>query len=250
MRVAAHGGRLPRPGRAGLRRTGWPWWTSPACRAPRHAHLRASSRPGPGAWPWPSTPWASARGAGGHREPELGPVPDRLLRGQRLRPRRSCPINFRLNADEIAYIVEHSGASVLLYDPDLADEVDTIKVAAPRSASTEPTTPSSSRRRRDGRGAGGLGGRRGRHLLDQLHLGHHGPAQGRAAHPPQLLAERRHLRVAHRRQRPRRAPAHPAHVPLQRLGDALRGDGHGRHATSCCARSTARRSCRGSSARA
>jgi acyl-CoA synthetase (AMP-forming)/AMP-acid ligase II len=39
------------------------------------------------------------------------------------------PINFRLTADEIAYVVEHSGASVLLYDPDLADEVDTIKVA-------------------------------------------------------------------------------------------------------------------------
>ncbi len=41
------------------------------------------------------------------------------------------PINFRLNAEEIAYIVEHSGASVLLYDPDLADEVDTIKVEPP-----------------------------------------------------------------------------------------------------------------------
>ena len=39
------------------------------------------------------------------------------------------PINFRLTADEIAYIVEHSGASVLLYDPDLAGEVDTIKVS-------------------------------------------------------------------------------------------------------------------------
>ena len=38
------------------------------------------------------------------------------------------PINFRLTTDEIAYVVEHSGASVLLYDPDLADEVDTIKV--------------------------------------------------------------------------------------------------------------------------
>jgi fatty-acyl-CoA synthase len=38
------------------------------------------------------------------------------------------PINFRLTADEIAYIVDHSGASVLLYDPDLAGEVDTIKV--------------------------------------------------------------------------------------------------------------------------
>jgi acyl-CoA synthetase (AMP-forming)/AMP-acid ligase II len=39
------------------------------------------------------------------------------------------PINFRLTADEIAYIVEHSGASALLYDPELAGEVDTIKVA-------------------------------------------------------------------------------------------------------------------------
>jgi fatty-acyl-CoA synthase len=38
------------------------------------------------------------------------------------------PINFRLTADEIAYVVEHSGASALLYDPDLADEVDSIKV--------------------------------------------------------------------------------------------------------------------------
>ncbi len=32
------------------------------------------------------------------------------------------PINFRLTTDEIAYIVEHSGTSLLLYDPDL-DEV-------------------------------------------------------------------------------------------------------------------------------
>ena len=38
------------------------------------------------------------------------------------------PINFRLTADEIAYVVEHSGASVLLYDPDLAGEVGSIKV--------------------------------------------------------------------------------------------------------------------------
>jgi acyl-CoA synthetase (AMP-forming)/AMP-acid ligase II len=38
------------------------------------------------------------------------------------------PINFRLSAGEIAYIVEHSGASVLLYDPELAGEVDTVKV--------------------------------------------------------------------------------------------------------------------------
>ena len=38
------------------------------------------------------------------------------------------PINFRLTSDEIGYIVAHSGASVLLYDPELADVVDGIPV--------------------------------------------------------------------------------------------------------------------------
>ncbi|MFV1989620.1 MAG: AMP-binding protein [Acidimicrobiales bacterium] len=38
------------------------------------------------------------------------------------------PINFRLNAEEIAFIVEHSGASVLLFDPELADNVTGIDV--------------------------------------------------------------------------------------------------------------------------
>jgi acyl-CoA synthetase (AMP-forming)/AMP-acid ligase II len=39
------------------------------------------------------------------------------------------PINFRLTAEEIAYVVEHSGASALLYDPDLTEEISKIKVA-------------------------------------------------------------------------------------------------------------------------
>jgi acyl-CoA synthetase (AMP-forming)/AMP-acid ligase II len=39
------------------------------------------------------------------------------------------PINYRLSTDEVAFIVEHSGASVLLYDPDVADAVADIKVA-------------------------------------------------------------------------------------------------------------------------
>ena len=38
------------------------------------------------------------------------------------------PINFRLSPAEIGYIVEHSGASVLLYDPELADVVGDIAV--------------------------------------------------------------------------------------------------------------------------
>jgi len=33
------------------------------------------------------------------------------------------PINFRLNADEISYIVEHSGASVLIIDPELEKDL-------------------------------------------------------------------------------------------------------------------------------
>ena len=36
------------------------------------------------------------------------------------------PVNFRLSRDEIAYIVEHCGASALLFDPELADVVASV----------------------------------------------------------------------------------------------------------------------------
>src|SRR5262249_16686989 len=38
------------------------------------------------------------------------------------------PVNFRLNAEEIRYIVEHSGSSVLLIDPDLDEALRGIPV--------------------------------------------------------------------------------------------------------------------------
>src|SRR3954466_15378979 len=38
------------------------------------------------------------------------------------------PINFRLNAQEISYIVDHSGASVLLVDPELDEALATVDV--------------------------------------------------------------------------------------------------------------------------
>ena len=38
------------------------------------------------------------------------------------------PINFRLSPVEVAYIVEHCGASVLMYDPELADTVADLEV--------------------------------------------------------------------------------------------------------------------------
>jgi acyl-CoA synthetase (AMP-forming)/AMP-acid ligase II len=37
------------------------------------------------------------------------------------------PINFRLNADEVSYIVEHSGAEALLIDPELADSLSGVE---------------------------------------------------------------------------------------------------------------------------
>jgi len=40
------------------------------------------------------------------------------------------PINFRLTAEEIAYIVEHSGATALLYDPDMAEATANVAVPA------------------------------------------------------------------------------------------------------------------------
>ena len=75
---------------------------------------------------------------------------------------------------------------------------------------------------------GRLGARRGRHRHDQLHVGHHRPPEGRAAHASEPLAQRVDLRMAHGRQRPGRVPAHPSAVPLQRLGHAVRRHRHGR----------------------
>jgi fatty-acyl-CoA synthase len=37
------------------------------------------------------------------------------------------PVNFRLSREEIAYIVEHCGASMLLFDPELEDTLDGIE---------------------------------------------------------------------------------------------------------------------------
>jgi fatty-acyl-CoA synthase len=39
------------------------------------------------------------------------------------------PVNFRLNAEEVSYIVEHSGARLLLVDPEFADSLAKVPVA-------------------------------------------------------------------------------------------------------------------------
>ncbi|MDH3752897.1 MAG: AMP-binding protein, partial [Acidimicrobiia bacterium] len=43
--------------------------------------------------------------------------------------RVGVPVNFRLHRDEVAYIIEHSGAEVLLVDPELADDLADIDIA-------------------------------------------------------------------------------------------------------------------------
>jgi fatty-acyl-CoA synthase len=39
------------------------------------------------------------------------------------------PVNFRLNADEIGYITSHSGASVVLIDPEIDERLDAVRAA-------------------------------------------------------------------------------------------------------------------------
>ena len=41
------------------------------------------------------------------------------------------PINFRLNAEEVGYIVDHSGATVLLVDPELDGQLAGVDGQAP-----------------------------------------------------------------------------------------------------------------------
>ena len=134
------------------------------------------------------------------------------------------PINFRLNAEEIGYIIEHSGAEVLLVDPELDEslrgvtakqrmvlgaqsdqdlyrfDVDPEPWAADEDATATINYTSGTTAR----------------------------PEGRRAPAPHDLAQRDDLRLAGGRERPRRVPAHAADVPLQRLGHAVRGHRHGR----------------------
>jgi fatty-acyl-CoA synthase len=53
-----------------------------------------------------------------------------VLFGAPAHGRVAVPVNFRLHPDEVSYIVEHSGAEVLLVDPELEEHLE--GVAAPQ----------------------------------------------------------------------------------------------------------------------
>ena len=83
------------------------------------------------------------------------------------------PVNFRLNADEIGYIVEHSGASVLLVDPNRTESLRGIsakhRIVLDGTADAELFAAAA-----DGAQPAGWAGRRGRHRSHQLHQRHDG----------------------------------------------------------------------------
>ena len=112
-------------------------------------------------------------------------------------------INTRLAAEEIDYICDHSGSVLLFVDAEFARLAlvghaswrpcaNASSLPCPdgplrrRSTPPPPRRPARARRRRP---AAVDGRRRARRDLDQLHLGHHRPAQGRHVHPPRRVPE-------------------------------------------------------------
>ena len=107
------------------------------------------------------------------------------------------PINFRLSRDEVAYIVEHCGADVLLVDPEIDDALSERLVRAPlRDRRGERRGDVPVRRR-----AEALAARRRRDRDHQLHVGHDRAAEGRRADASRAVAQFGDLRLAARCQR-------------------------------------------------
>ena len=217
-----------RPRRAALPATASASSTSPTNRAESWGSLTYArgGRTGPGDGRRARRAGHRRRRAGRHGQPQLGPPDHRPVRRVRARAGSSCRSTSGSSPRRSATSSSTPAPACCSSTPS----------STTRSPSVDVRAPARDRRRRRrallrfGVEPRAVGRRRGRHGDDQLHVRHDGPAEGRAAHPPQHLAQRHDVRLAPRRQRPRRVPAHAAAVPLQRLGDALRGHRDGRPA--------------------
>ncbi|MFI5428892.1 AMP-binding protein [Aeromicrobium sp. UC242_57] len=105
------------------------------------------------------------------------------------------PINFRLTPEEVSYIVEHSGAEVLIVDPSVRHLLDVVDVAhafvmgEDQRVWSDPNAPVE------------WDGDAGCHGDHQLHVGHDRTPQGRPADTPQPVAQRGNLWLARPGQR-------------------------------------------------
>ena len=200
----------------------------PAGRQLGAADLAAGRRARPGDGRRPRRPRRRSRRTGGDRLAEQRPPPRRPVRRVRLRPRRRAdqlpPQRRRGRATSSSSPVRPCSSST--------------PSSTKRSATCTRRTGSCSAResddallRFDRQPNPWVDRQRGRDRVDQLHERHDGPPEGRRADAPQPLRQRAHVRLARRRQRPRRLPVGRADVPLQRLGHGVRDHRDGRHAT-------------------
>ena len=156
------------------------------------------------------------------------------------------PINYRLTADDFAYIINHSGASVVCAHEDYLECVDGIRPQLPgvghfvalEGRAGEQWLDYETLLAEARRVVRTAGDRRERPAHDQLHQRHDVAPEGRDDHPPQRLHERGRHAAAPADDVGGSLPVDAADVPRQRLD--VRLDRHrGRRArTSACARSS------------
>ena len=106
----------------------------------------------------------------------------------------NVPLNWRLVADELEFILKDAGATVLLYAENFAPLAAELqrrgaqdRPAPVRAGGRHAGGLRLALRRLDGRGRqrrAGAGRRRRRPAVHHVHLGHHRAAQGRDAQPP------------------------------------------------------------------
>ena len=222
-----HRQRLPPPRRAALPATASPSSTSRTSRPSRGARSPTPRWPsGPGRRRRPRRTRHRRGRTRRDRQPQLGPPADRLLRRVSGSGRMLVPINFRLVAEEVKYIVEHCGARVLLVDPELEGAMAVGRVRAQVR-----------HRRRARRRAAEHASSRSRGTYDEDATATINYTSGTTARPKGVQLTHRNIWLNATTfgwqlgdQRPRRVPAHAAAVPLQRVGRALRRHRDGRHA--------------------